>query len=56
MATPTVRAPRRIPQDLRDEIVRLAILRSQIFRTAAAYKRLSAEISAKLAAGVEVKS
>ena len=56
MATPTVRAPRTIPQDLQDEIVRLAVLRSQIFRYAAAYKRLSKEICAKLAARVEVRS
>lgn len=42
--------------NLQQDIIKLAALRRQIFRTAAAYKRLSAVISAKLAAAVEVKS
>jgi hypothetical protein len=56
MAKSKVIAPTAIPQDLQQEIIKLAVLRSQIFRYAAAYKRLSAEISAKLAESVEVRS
>jgi hypothetical protein len=55
MAAPTVKVPRTIPQELQQEIVKLAVLRGQIFRYAAAYKRLSKEISAKLAQSVEVR-
>jgi hypothetical protein len=47
--------PRTISPDLPAKIIKLGILRSQIFRTAAAYKRLSAEISAKLTESVEVR-
>jgi hypothetical protein len=54
-ATYTVRAPRTIPATLQRDIIKLAALRSQIFRTAAEFKRLSAEINAKLAESVEVR-
>ena len=48
-------APRGIPQDLQKQIIHLAALRSQIIRTAAEFKRLSAEVNAKLAESVEVR-
>ena len=48
----TARAP---SPDLQAKIIKLGILRSQIFRTAAEFKRLSAEIKAKLAEGAEVR-
>jgi len=50
-----MKVPRTIPTDLQSKIVKLGILRSQIFRTAAEFKRLSAEISAKLADSVGVR-
>jgi hypothetical protein len=50
-----MKTPRPISPDLQSKMVRLGILRSQIFRTAAEFKRLSAEISAKLAESVEVR-
>jgi hypothetical protein len=48
--------PRTISPDLPAKIIKLGILRSRIFRTAAEFRRLSAEISAKLADSAEVKS
>jgi hypothetical protein len=51
-----VKAALTIPPDLQAKIIKLAALRSQIFRAAAAYKSLSAKISAKLAESVEVRS
>jgi len=48
--------PRTISPDLQTKIIKLGILRSRILRTAAEFKRLSAEINAKLADGAEVRS
>jgi hypothetical protein len=50
-----MKTPQTISPDLRSKITRLRILRSQIFRTAAEFKRLSAEVSAKLAESAEVR-
>lgn len=51
--TLTVREP--IPQDLKEKVVQLAVLRNQIHRYAAAFKRLSAEVNARLAQQVKVR-
>lgn len=44
-----------VSPDLRAKMIRLGALRSQIFRTAAEFKRLSAEIKAMLAESDEVQ-
>jgi hypothetical protein len=44
-----------IPPDVQAKIIKLGVLRSQIFRTAAEFRRLSAEIKATLAESVEVR-
>jgi hypothetical protein len=48
--------PCTVSPDLQTKIIKLGILRSCIFRTAAEFKRLSAEIKATRAESVEVKS
>ena len=45
-----------IPPDVQHDLVKLAVLREQILRSADAYKALRAEIDAKLAATAEVRS
>jgi hypothetical protein len=50
-----MKAPRAISPDLQTKIIKLGILRSRILRTAAEFKSLSAEISAKLAESVAAR-
>ena len=56
MAKCTIVVPATISQELQQDIIKLAVLRNSLFRTANAYKCLSGEVSAKLAASVEVRS
>jgi hypothetical protein len=55
MATQTLTIREPLPQDLKEKIVHLAVLRSQIHRYAAAFRELSKEVNARLAEQVEVR-
>jgi hypothetical protein len=52
MAKCTIVVPETISQELQQDIIKLAVLRNSLN----AYKRLREEVSAKLAASVEVQS
>jgi hypothetical protein len=54
MANPTVaKAPVRIPQEIQQEIVALAVLKNGMDRITAAYERKRDEVNAKLIAAVK---
>jgi hypothetical protein len=55
MATQTLTVREPLPQDLKEKIVHLAVLRNQIHRYAAAFKKLSAEVNTRLAEQVKVR-
>jgi len=54
MVIATVRVKEPLPQDLKEKIIHLAVLRNRIYESAAAFKRLAAEVNARLAEQVEV--